>query len=95
MAAELPYADNPGATHYDGCWRDRGHHNCAVAEVERLRRNDPGMPLGDIADTITDLRRASGELTEQLTQCVMDLTAALAEKDAEIARLRGVIGATK
>lgn len=24
-----------GRTHWEGCWRD--HHDCAVAEVERLR----------------------------------------------------------
>jgi hypothetical protein len=35
--SDTPYPDNPGATHFDGCWRTRGHHNCAVAEVERLR----------------------------------------------------------
>lgn len=23
--------------HYDGCYRDQRHHNCAVREVERLR----------------------------------------------------------
>lgn len=24
-------------THYEGCWRSHGHHECAIAEVERLR----------------------------------------------------------
>lgn len=24
-------------THWADCWRDRSHHNCAVAEIERLR----------------------------------------------------------
>ena len=32
-----PYPDDPGQTHYDGCWRERGHHNCAMREVERLQ----------------------------------------------------------
>lgn len=31
LTEDRPYPENPGATHYDGCWRDRGHHNCAVA----------------------------------------------------------------
>ncbi len=31
-----PYPENPGATHYDGCWKSRGHHNCAVARVREL-----------------------------------------------------------
>lgn len=32
----LPYTftDNPGATHWEGCWR--AHHACAVAMIERL-----------------------------------------------------------
>jgi len=24
-------------THWEDCWRDQGHHDCAVALVERLR----------------------------------------------------------
>lgn len=31
-----PYPDNPGATHWEGCWRHRGHHNCAVAMITAL-----------------------------------------------------------
>ena len=23
-------------THYEGCWQDRGHHNCAIARVQEL-----------------------------------------------------------
>lgn len=23
-------------THWEGCWRDRAHHECAVAKIERL-----------------------------------------------------------
>ena len=45
----LPYAPDVGRTHYDGCWKDRGHHNCAVlhiatltAEVERVRGERDG-----------------------------------------------------
>lgn len=32
-----PYPENDGQTHWDGCWRHAGHHNCAVREVERLQ----------------------------------------------------------
>lgn len=28
---------NNGQTHWEGCWRDPGHHACAIAEVERLQ----------------------------------------------------------
>lgn len=37
MTVELPYAEDRGQTHYEGCWAARGHHNCAVREIERLR----------------------------------------------------------
>lgn len=33
-----PYPDNPGATHYPGCWREPGHHNCAVERVRELEQ---------------------------------------------------------
>lgn len=32
----FPYPPDTGRTHWDDCWRERGHHNCAVARVERL-----------------------------------------------------------
>jgi hypothetical protein len=31
----LPYPEDPGQTHYAGCYTERGHHNCAV-ELVRL-----------------------------------------------------------
>lgn len=34
---QYPYDSNPGQTHFDGCWRERKHHNCAVDEIKRLR----------------------------------------------------------
>lgn len=53
MGADMPYPENPGATHYEGCWRDRGHHNCAVREVGRLRAE-------------VDLLRLAGEALEAI-----------------------------
>ncbi len=29
--------NGPGTTHWEECWRTRGHHDCAVAQIERLR----------------------------------------------------------
>lgn len=26
-----------GTTHWDDCWKDRGHHACAVARIDELR----------------------------------------------------------
>lgn len=37
--SDLPYPENEGQTHYTGCWRDRGHHNCALRMIEELRAN--------------------------------------------------------
>jgi hypothetical protein len=37
MSTDSPYPERRGQTHYESCYRDRGHHNCAVAEVDRLR----------------------------------------------------------
>ena len=36
MSDNLPYPDDPGGTHYPGCWRERGHHNCAVLLADEL-----------------------------------------------------------
>lgn len=29
---------DPGQTHYENCWRERGHHGCAIARVETFSR---------------------------------------------------------
>lgn len=34
LRAGLPHPPDAGRTHWDGCWRQRGHHNCAVQRVE-------------------------------------------------------------
>ena len=36
MNDHYPHPTNPGQTHWNGCWKDRGHHNCAVAYAMRL-----------------------------------------------------------
>jgi hypothetical protein len=37
MKANLPYEPDRGRTHYDGCWQNRGHHNCAVRRIHELQ----------------------------------------------------------
>jgi len=32
----LPERPHDGRTHFDGCWAERGHHNCAVEHIRRL-----------------------------------------------------------
>lgn len=34
--AEFPEPTRPGQTHYEGCWKTPGHHNCAVARANNL-----------------------------------------------------------
>lgn len=44
--SDLPYPENEGHTHWDECWKERGHHNCAVAKVERLTRENEELREG-------------------------------------------------
>lgn len=37
-ATQLPYPQNDGQTHWDGCWSERHHHNCAVLAIADLER---------------------------------------------------------
>ena len=53
---DLPHPDNPGQTHFEGCWRHPGHHNCAVTLIDRLQAelalwhtNGSAKDDGDIA----------------------------------------------
>jgi hypothetical protein len=50
-AAQAAPADR-GTTHYEGCWRTRGHHECAIAEVERLQaaQNTPAKASGGLLE---------------------------------------------
>ena len=36
VEALRPRQQNEGTTHWEGCWRTRGHHDCAVAKVEAM-----------------------------------------------------------
>jgi len=38
MFNNLPYPPDRGRTHYDGCWQNRGHHNCAVRQIQELSK---------------------------------------------------------
>lgn len=39
-----------GATHWEGCYQHAGHHQCAIAEVERLRARVAEIEI--IADAV-------------------------------------------
>jgi hypothetical protein len=47
-----PYPEDTGRTHWEGCWRERGHHNCAVAEVERLAADPLRAMLAEVVEMI-------------------------------------------
>lgn len=74
--ADRPYDDNPGATHFDGCWRTRGHHNCAVAALAEqsallaLWSSGEAGTLPDgwtcAADRVPSLERDLGRLTAEV-----------------------------
>lgn len=36
MPRALPEPIDRGRTHYEGCWRERGHHNCAIERIAVL-----------------------------------------------------------
>jgi hypothetical protein len=57
----LPYPEDRGGTHWDGCWRDRGHHNCAMAEIERL--SAPSERAAALPPTDTEALRERMETT--------------------------------
>lgn len=51
-----PHGDE-GSTHWEGCWRTRGHHECAIAECERLREAEAEQSNA-LAHTMERLREA-------------------------------------
>ena len=38
LKAKLAIPTNDGITHYEGCWKDRGHHACALAKIAELEK---------------------------------------------------------
>ena len=74
-----PYADNKGQTHFEGCYRTRHHHNCAVVEVDRLTAE-----LEDAREREAQVRKDLHEAVDALppyeaTQRIEQLEAALRE----------------
>lgn len=51
-----PYPEDEGQTHYEGCWRERGHHNCAVKRAEGLRDRVEQLKSGqkDLLDNVAN-----------------------------------------
>ena len=73
--SELPYLANRGQTHFEGCYRERHHHNCAVARVDhldaqlealrgaatKLTETQPGEDMGKRWDVLVRLLIAPDE----------------------------------
>ena len=57
----FPYPDNRGQTHYEDCYRERRHHNCAVAEVDRLIAE-----VSKLRDALQEVVHATSEDNELL-----------------------------
>ena len=64
---------NDGRTHYEGCWR--AHHDCAVAEVERLR--------SQFANSERERKLLRAELSVTEDACAM--------LEADVERLRAAL----
>lgn len=45
-----PKDKDDDSLHYPGCWRQYGHHGCAVAEIERLTKLVNQRGLRDVSD---------------------------------------------
>ena len=73
--SSLPYPDNPGQTHYEGCWRDPHHHNCAVAQVHELVKSV--MEGQQLTDKDAEIERLTVE-NAVMTVCAATLRLALA-----------------
>jgi hypothetical protein len=54
-----------GRTHWEGCWRE--HRDCAVAEVERLRKalDDLGAAIADAEYIWTPAMRTAYESAKE------------------------------
>lgn len=51
-----PENEDEGQTHYDGCWKERGHHNCARNRIRILEAQMSALPTFT-ADDPAFLRR--------------------------------------
>ena len=66
----LPYPDDRGQTHYDGCYRMHRHHNCAVVRGDELLELVRGLvecidgPRWDAARQIEIIARARKAIGE-------------------------------
>lgn len=88
----LPYPADQGSTHWDGCWRERGHHNCAVLQVDALTRERDAQYSSDPVVAFADhpLMAVNSELRARirvLTQERDEARAALARQPQPSAAL--------
>lgn len=75
---DLPYPPDQGKTHYEGCWQNRGHHNCAVVEISRLKTRQQ--------DHLQLIRKISMESIDQ--EEADELAARIGALIAEVGTLR-------
>jgi FtsZ-binding cell division protein ZapB len=80
-----PYEDETGQTHFDGCWTQRGHHNCAVANVYRLAREVEGLRLN--VESLQNKVNALKDDNEELTRLNNNQYGTIEGMQAELYRL--------
>jgi 3-methyladenine DNA glycosylase/8-oxoguanine DNA glycosylase len=88
-ARAYPYEDNPGGTHWEGCYRAPRHHNCAVArlyechdEIARLEAR-----LAEV-EAERDTWRGLAERAEPVVEAMLS---ALLEQEASLDALRAAV----
>lgn len=65
-------------THWEGCWRDRAHHECAVRRVEELKNT-----LEDLVQRIEEWEGDIRQIIGRQPQHGMDLERARAALDEQ------------
>ena len=68
-----------GRTHWEGCYKEYGHKDCAVAEIERLTADNKELLRlnGVLADTFSDLQHSADKKIERLQSRVEELEGVL------------------
>ena len=84
--SDYPYPLNDGGTHWEGCWRERRHHNCAVLEADRLK-----LRLRTTAQMLIERVGADGPMNAE--DAALRAIAKLNEMEASLAECYRLTGA--
>lgn len=65
-----------GTTHWVGCWTERGHHECALAEIDRL-----AVALLEARSELSFRRLVAGDAGKECDRLRADLSRVESERD--------------